>query len=238
MNAAGRIDESASLNGVGSYTVREASRLIGVPPLSITRWLKGYQFRSNGKTLHSPPLWQPRWPSDGEHQFELGFRDLIELRFVKAFTDAGVGLLAIRNCLDFARKLVEDDHPFATRRFRTDGKTIFLESSRANGDDLQMLDLKQKQYAFARVIDRTFKDLDLDDDVVARWRPFDGRESIVVDPERSFGQPIAAAAGVPTIVLAEAVEAEGAEDRVAKLFELPISVVRDAVRFEARLGAR
>lgn len=228
---------NTDLFGVGSYTIQEASRLLRVPAINISRWMRGYSYRRNGRTHAVPPLWQSQWPAVDGQRIEIGFRDLIELRFVKAFTEAGVGLLAIRNCLYFARELVDDDHPFATRRFRTDGKTIFLESARqAGGNDEEMLDLKRRQYVFGQVIERTFKDLDIEADAVARWRPFNGKGSIVIDPNRSFGQPIAAESGVPTIVLAQAVEAEGSEERVARLFDVSLAAVRDAVRFESTLG--
>jgi uncharacterized protein (DUF433 family) len=226
----------ADLFGVGSYTVQEAARLIRTPAINISRWMKGYSYRRRGEVYTSPPLWQIQWPASDDGLIEIGFRDLIELRFVKVFTEAGVGLLAIRNCLNFARELVRDDHPFSTRRFRTDGKTIFLESAKHASDDKEMLDLKRRQYVFGQIIERTFKDLDIEADAVARWRPFNGKDSIVIDPNRSFGQPIAADSGVPTIVLAQAVEAEGSQERVARLFEVSLAAVKDAVRFESTLG--
>ncbi|AZO15367.1 DUF433 domain-containing protein [Mesorhizobium sp. M2A.F.Ca.ET.043.05.1.1] len=225
----------ADLFGVGSYTIQEAARLIRTPAINISRWMKGYSYRRKGQLHTSSPLWETQWPADNDGQIEIGFRDLIELRFVKAFTEAGVGLLAIRNCLAFARQLVNDDRPFSTRRFRTDGKTIFLESAKLAGGE-EMLDLKRRQYVFGQVIERTFKDMDIEHDAVARWRPFNGKDSIVVDPTRAFGQPIVATSGVPTIVLAQAVEAEGSQERVARLFEVSLADVKDAVRFENALG--
>lgn len=227
---------NVDLFGVGSYTMREAARLLQTPTANISRWMKGYSYRRDGKVYHSPPLWEAQWPMEEGSHTELGFRDLVELRFVKAFTEAGVGLLAIRNCLDFARRLVDDDRPFSTRRFRTDGKTIFLESAKQTSGEMELLDLKRRQYAFGQIIERTFKDLDIEADAVARWRPFNGKASIVIDPNRSFGQPIAAETGVPTIVLAQAVDAEGSQERVARLFDVPLAVVRDAVRFEGTLS--
>ena len=179
------------------------------------------------------PLWTPQHASD-DKSIELGFRDLIELRFVRAFIQAGVGLLAIRNCLEYARQCVQDERPFSTRRFQTDGRTIFLESI-GSSNDSKLLDLKQRQYVFKQVIERTFKDLDIEDDVVTRWRPYHGKGSIVIDPTRSFGQPIAADYGVPTVVLADAVVAEGSMDQVARLYDVSISAVRDAVHFESEL---
>lgn len=219
--------------GVGSYTAPEAARLLRTSSRNINRWLRGYSYRHDGEERHMPPLWQPQIARDDEH-LEIGFRDLIELRFVKAFVDEGVGLLAVRNCLEYARTCVDDMRPFSTQRFRTDGRTIFLESIERSGES-RMLDLKEQQYVFRDVIARTFRDLDIEADAVVRWRPFGGKQSIVIDPSRAFGQPITSKYGVPTVALAQAVDAEGSVEDVARLFEVPSSVVRDAVRFEESL---
>lgn len=227
-------DESVPL-GIGYYTVPEAARLLHVPARSINRWLGGYAHGPGDARRRLPPLWRPELPRAGA-RIELGFRDLIELRFVAAFLDAGLDLRTVRNCIEHARDSVADDRPLSTRRFRTDGRTIFLESLRQTGDS-EMLDLKRQQFVFKTVIEQSFRDLDVEDDVVARWRPYEGRASIVVDPGRAFGQPIAAASGVPTVALSDAVDAEGSVERAAYLYEVAPSVVRDAVRFEASLRA-
>jgi len=229
--------ENEAVFGVGSYTARDAGRLIGTTPRNISRWMKGYTYRRNDVRHRVDPLWMPQWPVD-DHQLAIGFRDLIELRFVKAFLDSGLGLLTIRHCLDRARECVQDDYPFSTRRFRTDGRTIFLESmDRLSDGSSELIDLKKNQFAFKQIIERTFRDLDIDDDAVVRWRPYRGKPSIVIDPQRAFGQPIAADFGVPTVALAGATEAEGSPDRVARLYDVPLSIVRDAVRFESTLKA-
>jgi uncharacterized protein (DUF433 family) len=225
--------ESAVPLGIGYYTVAEAARLLETPPRNINRWLGGYSYRKDGKTNAMPRLWIPQLPEADGH-IELGFRDLIELRFVRAFIKAGLGLQTIRRCLDYARECVDDPRPFSTRRFQTDGRTIFLDTARKSGEN-ELLDLKQHQYVLGKVIESSFKDLDIDNATVARWRPFNGKTSIVIDPSRSFGQPIASRSGVPTICLADAVAAEGSVERVARLYYVSVSVVRDAVGFEKRL---
>jgi uncharacterized protein (DUF433 family) len=216
--------------GIGYYTTAEASRLLQIPARNVRRWLGGYGYTSQDIRRFVAPLWQPELPAANDH-IELSFRDLIELRFVQAFIDAGVGLKSIRNCLDYARALTNHSHPFSTRRFRTDGKTIFLESLRESGE-CDLLDLKRKQYAIHKVIERSFRDLDLQNGEVSSWRPYRGKDSIVLDPQRAFGQPIAAESGVPTVALADAVQAEGSVERAGRLFEVRPAVVRDAVRFE------
>ncbi|MEL6061633.1 DUF433 domain-containing protein [Methylobacterium sp. DCY52] len=221
--------------GIGFYTAPEAARLLRMPARTINRWLGGYAFTADGHQRRMPPLWTPELPANNQH-LELGFRDLIELRFVQAFVREQVDLRVIRRCLETAREAVQDPRPFSTRRFKTDGRTIFLESLKADGES-EVIDLTRGQYVIRAVIEQTFRDLDIEGDVVTRWRPFQGRDTIVIDPRRAFGQPIAAGTGVPTVALADAVRAEGTVERVARLYEIPVAVVRDAMRFEASLQA-
>jgi uncharacterized protein (DUF433 family) len=220
---------------VGYYSSSEASRLLKFPVRNIKRWLQGYSYIHKGQQLHSEALWQPELPELNGH-LEMSFRDLIELKFIAGFIQAGLGLKAIRLCLVYARELTNDDHPFLTRKFKTDGKTIFLDSVREDGAS-ELLDLKKKQYAIKQVIEQSFRDLDVEGDSVVRWRPLNGKPTIVLDPKRSFGQPIAADHGIPTVVLAEAVEVEGSIPKVARLYEVPVSVVKDALNFERTLQA-
>lgn len=221
--------------GIGFYGAVEVARLLAIPPRNVRRWLGGYTYEDENRKVSMPPLWVPQLPRvDG--MLELGFRDLIELKFVKAFMNAGLTLNAIRRCMAAAKEMIEDERPFSTRRFRTDGRSIFFEIA-GGAEQGQLIDLRTRQYQMGSVIERTFRDLDVEDDFVARWRPHNGKASIVLDPTRAFGRPIVADFGVPTEVLADAVTAEGSIDAAAHAFEVPASVVRDAVSFEARLNA-
>jgi uncharacterized protein (DUF433 family) len=229
--------------GVGYYTAAEAARLLKTTPRNISRWLGGYSYKvSDGHIVETTPLWSPQLPRLGE-SLEIGFRDLIELRFVLAFIRHGVGLNVIRRCLDSARKIIGEERPFSTHRFRTDGKSIFLESLRELQESGEsrgssaVVDLKTNQMVFKQVVEPTFRDLDLADGSVVQWRPFNGKSSIVIDPARSFGKPLAADYGVPTVSLATAAKAENSARRVASLFEVPVAVVNDAIAFERSLMA-
>ena len=234
--------------GRGVYGAAEALRLINfrrqfeassahsISRQTIARWLRGYDYTRNGETRHSDPLWRPDYVNEDD-TLELSFRDLIELRFVKTFEDHGLSLRTIRACFKRAVELVHDDRPFSTQKFRTDGRTIFLEIT----DDVregEMIDLKRRQSVFHSFILPSLHDLEFNADIVARWFPLgSGRRTIVVDPARAFGRPIVIDGGVPIEVLADAVEIEGGEQRVAKLYEVPIAAVRDAVSFHQRLAA-
>jgi uncharacterized protein (DUF433 family) len=213
--------------GVGAYSLAEAGRLLAVPPRTISRWLFGYSYDHHGPVTKQEPLWRPQYGDDQDEPV-LGFRDLLEARIVRGFRAAGLSLPTIRECLSLAREIVNDDHPFSSRRFRTDGATLFVEQ------DGRLLDLRTRQHAFRKVIEPSFKDLDYNAEAASRWWLLPSKRSILLDPERAFGQPIAAGSGILTSRLAQAYEAEGSIDRVALLFEVEPQIVRDALSFERR----
>jgi uncharacterized protein (DUF433 family) len=225
--------------GTGLYAIPEAARLSRVSAARIRRWIKGYDW-SRGKDEarhrhHSPPVWRPDVaPIDGAQA--LSFRDLVELRFVDAFLRAGVSWKRLRAVAEAASRRFDTTHPFSTRRFVTDGRTIYDEVRREAGDTLE--DLQTHQFAFRRVISPTLQGgLEFAPSGSAvRWWPEPGRGDrlIVVDPLRSFGQPIVDAANIPTGVIAAAAKVDG-EKKVAAWFGLTLKAVRAAVRFEASL---
>lgn len=212
--------------GIGAYSLAEAGKLLHISPTTIRRWLFGYSYDHHGPRTEQEPLWRPQYGFDQEEPL-LGFRDLLEARIVRGFREMHIGLPTIRACLEFAREVVDDDHPFSTRRFKTDGRRLFLEAK-----DGRLIDLKDRQHVFRKIVEPSFVDLDFDADAASRWWLLPKKRTIVLDPARSFGQPIVAENGVPTSRLAQAVEAEGSLERVAQLYELRPALVRDALAFE------
>jgi uncharacterized protein (DUF433 family) len=219
--------------GVGAYTPAEAARLTGVTTSALRRWLFGYSYDHHGPKTVQAPLWHPQY-GDNQEEPLLGFRDLIEARMVGNLRGLGIGLPTIRACLQTAADIAQDDHPFSSASFRTDGKRLFLERINESGDH-DVIDLKSRQHAFARLIERSFIDLEFDERKATRWFLLQNKRTIVADPQRSFGQPIAVDSGVPTQRLAQAVAAEGSVEKVATMFEMAANAVRDALTFESRL---
>lgn len=241
-----QIPKEQSVFGRGVYGIGEGVRLLNfhrhdaaadkrVTPRTISRWLRGHDYRVGDEVRHAEPLWNPDYTSE-DGLLELSFRDLIELRFVKAFRDQGLGLTAIRECFQRAVEEVQDQRPFSTKRFRTDGNTIFLDVTHAVSEG-ELIDLKHRQRVFRTIIEPSLRDLEFDADAVARWYPLGAsRRSVVIDPRRAFGRPLVEG-GVPTEVLAIAVQVEGSVDSVARLYEVAPSAVRDAMEFERKLAA-
>jgi uncharacterized protein (DUF433 family) len=72
-----------------------------------------------------------------------------------------------------------------------------------------------------------------------RWFPIQNSKQIVLDPERSFGQPIVAGTGVPTVAIVDALTAENGDvSRVARLFDISRDAVLKAKQFESSFSRR
>src|SRR5262249_21777378 len=120
------MDGPTGLIGVGLYTVPEASLLTRVPSARIRRWISGYTYLAGDRKRQKSAVWQRQLPRI-EKRDALGFQDLMEVRFVHAFLEIGVSLQAIRLAALHAQKVFSIDHPFSSRKFRSDGKRIFAE---------------------------------------------------------------------------------------------------------------
>ena len=92
-----------------------------------------------------------------------------------------------------------------------------------------------KQYGFHRIIEPSFKDVDLDVEIT-RWWPLGKQRSMVLDPQRSFGAPIVDSSGIPTATLARAAELEASPREVTRWYPVTEREVRDAIAFERRLA--
>lgn len=222
--------------GIGIYSVTDAARLSGVSVQRIRRWLQGYSYRVDECVHKSPPVWKPQLPIvDGKQA--VSFLDLVEIRFVDSFRKHGVSWKTIRAAARYAFEKLHSNHPFSTRQFRTDGRSIFEEAINKTGER-QLLDVVKSQLAFRQILSPYLYDgLEFGpSDAVIRWCPVPGLK-VIIDPKRSFGQPVLVGCGIPTITVANAFKAEGSLRRVAHWFDITTREVQDAVRFEKKFAA-
>jgi uncharacterized protein (DUF433 family) len=221
----------------GVYTVAEAARLTGVSSGRIRRWLRGYRYTSRKKRYSSPPLWKGQFQPI-ENKLALGFLDLIEVKFVDAFLNAGVSWDMLHKARALAEKWFPgESHPFCTKRFLTDGREIFLELHRETGEP-SLIEIANKQQVFRQIMLPFLTQLEFStDNILERWWPCGREHRIAVDPKRNFGQPTIFQEGIPTLTLARSVRANGAVREVARWFEISAEAVREAVEFEQKLAA-
>lgn len=224
----GLLDRKQALVGIGLYTPSEAAKLTGIGAAKLRRWLRGHDV--SGK--HYEALWTPQVTLNDE--IVLGFRDLTEARVVARLISAGLSSQKMRRAIVIAQEMTGIERPLSTSRFRTDGRSVFLQLEREDGDD-ELINLFTKQLQFKKIVEPSLKDLHYDHSgIPVSWEPMRG---ILVDPERSFGQPIEIESGVPTEVLAEAVEVEGSIENAASAFLVSKKSIVRALEFEEKLAA-
>jgi hypothetical protein len=231
------LSEPFRLIGGGVYSLPEAARLTGIPPQRIRRWIEGYTFVSSGRRRRSAPVVH----SDigrATGQLALTFSDLIEVRFLEAFLQYGVSWHSVRIAATRARELLQRPHPFSSRVFKTDGKDILTEIGRP-GDVPDLLNIVSDQWEFGRVVSPLlFHGIEFNSiDEPERWWPMGRRVTVVIDPARAFGAPIAVEGGVPTRILASSAKAERSQTVAARIHDVPVRAVRHAVQYETRFLA-
>jgi uncharacterized protein (DUF433 family) len=227
---------TTTLLQTGIYTIPEAARLTGVSSWRIRRWLRGYEFPTKHGRHRSQPVWNGQLePMD--HSMAIGFLDLVEIRCVDAFVHAGVGWKTLRLAHNHARQVLKLSHPFCTNQFKVSGREIILELPQ-DDDEPQLWEIARNQRVFGKVTRPFMKDLEFaEGEMPLRWWPRGRAHLVALDPRRSFGHPIVFQVGVPTVVLARSVKANGSIAEVARWFEVDPVCVREAVEFEQSLAA-
>ncbi|MGU7769673.1 DUF433 domain-containing protein [Burkholderia sp. MR1-5-21] len=215
------------LTGIGLYTLKEAERLTGAEAREVSRWLFGYTFKDGS----SPPLWTTQLAELDEKV--IGFRDLLELRVVKAFRNHNVSLRVIRAAIENAKAIFGTAYPFTANRFLTDGQTIFYEALQQHGET-ELTDLVRRQLVFEHIVrPELYAGIEFTADGQAkRWFPLKRSSAVVLDPEISFGKPVLAEYGVRTDLVVETYRVEKSKKMAASLYGIPMSAVDAAIRYE------
>ena len=195
----------------------------------LTRWLRGHKV--NGQRHEA--LWTPELDL-GDEKVYLSFRDLMEARVAARFVERGLSAQKVRRAINLAREVV-GDRPLSTTWLKTDGRAVFLQAATETGSEPKVINLFTRQFAFNAIIERTLRDVEFDGPRPVRWWPFGARLGVVIDPRRSFGQPIEQDTSVPAAALAGAAAAEGSPEAAARAWQVPVRAVRRALRFQKRL---
>ena len=228
------------LLGAPRYSPAETSRLVGMNPARVRRWLRGYHYEwgaaeERNRGTKTPVICRHQ---DSDEPFA-SFLDLIELRIINAFLDKGLTLHKIRLALDEAGKLLQADHPFARRSFYTEGKEIYLFASTGHRQGLLQL-CSGGQWTIANVVLTYARQLDFSaiTGFAERWFPRGRTGGIVVDPTIAFGAPTIIGRRTKTWVVHDLYRAESrSAGRVATLLGLTEEQVAAAVAFEEKLAA-
>lgn len=223
--------------GCGIYTISEAARFTGVSWARVRHWIRGDLRSPHGERAPMPPIVDMKFGKIGGI-YSLSFLDLIEILMVEEFRRQGVSVRSIRMAHERAKEVFNCSHPFALRKFWTDGRQILAQIGNQTLD-AGLLNLRQNQYELPRVTQMFLRSIDTSEtDLSLRWWPMERSKHVVLDPARNFGQPIVTDEGIPTIILANAVRAEGSIERAAEWYKVNPEAVSNAYDFETSYTRR
>jgi uncharacterized protein (DUF433 family) len=213
----------------GVYPVAFAAKMAEATNKTVASW-----FRASGSQL-PPAIISHLEPIRG--QLLMPFLALVEARFVARFRKHGLSLQTVRKVARKLRDAYKLEHPFAERRFRTDGKKVMMEEAVDDGER-RLIDIMTDEFGFPSVIEPSlFDTVVYIDDIAARLRPFDEFPNIIIDPRFALGRPVVESGYIPTETLAEAFLAEGDIEAVAEWYGTDRDSITQAVAFEQRLAA-
>jgi len=210
--------------GNGVYSIKEASKYIGLPPQRLRYWYFGRPDKRSKKPI-VPPSYQPV-----ENKYSISFYDLIDAYVVAFLLNKGVKRKTIRSAYTTMQKDLNRKHPFCYSKIMTDGMKIFSETAN-QFDDSQLYEIINNQNYFNELKYKLdVLDYDPRNHIVFQWNIFDG---VTINPKISFGKPVILHTGTTTYVVARAYHANNQDENlVAELYQIKPIEVLNAVRFE------
>jgi uncharacterized protein (DUF433 family) len=203
---------------IPTYQVREAARYAGISTRTVADWHKG----GKRKAL-----------SHRERRAALSYLQLIEVAVVAAFRSIGVTLREVRTTREYAAKQWKSEFPFAAHKFKTDGKSLFMDLQELVGQKGKGTLIRPGlggQLAWENIIGR-LEEFDYErDGIVIRWHLTGPGSLIVIDPRTAFGAPNIG--GTPTWVIKGRFEAGESLEEIGDDFDLKELEVREALHFE------
>lgn len=220
--------------GKGLYTISEASFITGIKKESIRRWIKGYKYSLRSNKLQAKPVFDKDYP-DSLDKVVLSFLDIIELKFIQSFRNHGVKWSVIREAAAIAERLLQNTHPFATRKFYTDTKTILVKIADESGE-VELIDMIKSQLVLDKIVEPLLHEcLDFDiDEMASRWWPLGKNGRIVIDPKLNFGKPVIDTFNIPTETIYSSFLVERSIKTVADWYEIDEDSIRRAIEYEEK----
>ncbi|NQT16827.1 MAG: DUF433 domain-containing protein [Planctomycetes bacterium] len=220
--------------GEGAYTIPDASRILGLPSPKLRRWVNGYwRLVEEEKKLVYPAHHLDAWGERADKAFN--FYTLIELFIITTFREQGLSFKTIRQARQELADRFKTVYPFASHKLLHDGKTILIEL-----DENTLMTLGTKgQTAFHRIVAPFCKNLDFsaETDLAERYWPLGRQSSVVVDPRHGFGRPTVSGTNIATETVYGLYRAGEGAETICGLYDLSVSQVDEAVKFEIQKAA-
>lgn len=224
-----------------AYSVSTAAYLLNLPATTLQKWVSGRPSRASSQDA---PAVSPLIVRPG-HSSALSFFNLLECHALSSLRRRhNISVPNIRRALNTLADFYPDSpHPLLNQEFQTDGISLFMERLDAlvnisRGGQIAMRELIEvhlqriehdsrglpvKLFPFIRNPNASFE--------VLKSEP----RSIQIDAGLSFGRPVLAGTGIPTLSIAERFKAGEEAESIADDYGCEVGQIVQAVRYELRL---
>lgn len=220
------------------YTVAEAAAYLRVPRTTLETWAHGYmrRRRSGGTTKAEAII--TAIPA-GRREPEIPFIGLAEGMVLAAFRASGVPMQRIRPAVQALKTELGLDHALGSKRLYTDGAEILYDyATKEDEEELRGLTIvRTRQRVFAPVIQDYLRRITYARDGWAQRLRLPVSKSVIVDPNRAFGQPIFEKGAVRVEDVLDRFEAGDSLGDVAYDFDVSVEDVEEVVRVALKTAA-
>ena len=228
--------QQKSVKDQPAYSLAEASRYLSIPTATLRSWVAGRKY----PTGSGPKFFRPIIQLPADSRSGLSFINLVEAHVLDAIRrHHNVPLSKIREGIDYLQKHFSSRHPLAEQRFQTDGIDLFVDKFG------QLINVTQSgQIALRELLEAHLHRVEHDATGNAiRLYPFTRKRDlhepklVVIDPQISFGRPVLAGTGIPTVIVAERYKAGESVDELAEDYGRSRREIEEAIRCELWLEA-
>jgi uncharacterized protein (DUF433 family) len=175
------------------YTLAESARFLGVHPSTFGTWAKGYTRTPPGrKAVTGAPIVTAI--ADRAGAAAVPFIGLAEGLVVAGFRRSGVSMQHIRSAVDVLRREIGLEHALASRRLYADGASVLYDYAEREQDEelAGLTEVVSRQKVFSPVVADYLTRIEYGEDewAITLTSPATRGRTVIVDPRRSFGQPI------------------------------------------------
>lgn len=197
--------------GEGIFLTTDVSQILGLPYSKVRRWMKEY------------------WPNytfgESDNQ-AVNFQTLIEFYTFYHLRNKGLSVSKIQAYHSVIGNDLNTPYPFA-RSISTDGKNVWYDilGNLIKADGKQQFDIKPIIEPFLHKIDFGGSE------IAKRFYPLENSKTIVIDPERQFGQPIINGTSIKAETLYNLYKGGEKKEFIAELYDLKVSQVQHAIQY-------
>lgn len=205
--------------GEGIYTARDIATILNVPRNKVSYWMSKYVREK------FPAITGYVYNFEQEKGIYVNFKSFLQIYVFNELKQRGHSNKKILEMYSFISRKYKTKYPFALKKILSVGSELMLEEK----EDIFNAKF---QLSFKKILSDYIDKIEFDNDGSAiRYYPLGKERTIVVDPSIQFGSPVIKGTRVNADILVELYENGEEINAIAKMYEISIDNVNDAIEF-------